>query len=229
MDRNEINSVFLDSKGTPIYSEYMGPEYPGWDADRNTGCWDWIGNRIDCSPLTAGTPFENGVPWEITDGDIQLADALLLAAGYPLVDGKRQGLFALAMQSYVAEAGEISLDVAEYIASQWAQLGIEVERFVEDYGGVRNACAEGDNTCRCLRTATYTQTFSHSIGHYRQPIRRLRDLNGAWDLNPKPAPVGCLIFSANPTRRLVKRCIWTGLTTRCIGFSTLAFFRSQRD
>ena len=48
MDRNEINNVFLDGKGTPIYSEYMGPEYPGWDPNRTTGCWDWLGNRIDC-------------------------------------------------------------------------------------------------------------------------------------------------------------------------------------
>ena len=54
IDRNEINEVFVDGRGTPIYSEYMGPDYPGWDADRATGCWDWIGNRIDCSPLLKG-------------------------------------------------------------------------------------------------------------------------------------------------------------------------------
>ena len=35
MDRNEINNVFLDGKGTPTYSEYMGPEYPGWDPDHH--------------------------------------------------------------------------------------------------------------------------------------------------------------------------------------------------
>jgi ABC-type transport system substrate-binding protein len=136
MDRNEINSVFLDGKGTPIYSEYMGPEYPGWDADRNTGCWDWIGNRIECSPLAAGTPFENGVPWETPNGDLLLADALLQAAGYPLVGGKRQGIENLTLQAYVAEAGEVGLEIADYITSQWEQLGIEIEQLIEDYGGV---------------------------------------------------------------------------------------------
>ena len=136
MDRNEINNVFLDGKGTPIYSEYMGPEYPGWDADRNTGCWDWIGNRIDCSPLAAGTPFENGVPWEAPNGDLELADALLQAAGYPLVGGKRQGIENLTLQAYVAEAGEVGLEIADYITSQWEQLGIEIEQLIEDYGGV---------------------------------------------------------------------------------------------
>ena len=136
IDRNEINSVYLDGRGTPIYSEYMGPEYPGWDADRNTGCWDWIGNRIDCPAATAGTPFENGVPWEVDNGNLQLADALLQAAGYPLMGGKRQGIENLTLQAYVAEAGEVGLEIADYITSQWEQLGIEIEQLIEDYGGV---------------------------------------------------------------------------------------------
>lgn len=136
MDRNEINSVFLDGKGTPIYSEYMGPEYPGWDADRNTGCWDWIGNRIDCPAEDAGTPFENGVPWAVDDGNLALADALLQEAGYPLVNGRRQGIENLTLQAYVAEAGEVGLEIADYITSQWEQLGIEIEQLIEDYGGV---------------------------------------------------------------------------------------------
>ncbi len=136
IDRNEINNVFLDGKGTPIYSEYMGPEYPGWDPDRTTGCWDWLGNQIDCSPLAAGTIFENGNPWTLPNGDLAMADALLAAAGYPLVDGKRQGIESMTLQAYVAEIGEVSLEVADYITSQWEQLGIEINQLIEDYGGV---------------------------------------------------------------------------------------------
>lgn len=136
MDRNEINDVFLDGKGTPIYSEYMGPEYPGWDATRNTGCWDWLGNRIDCPAAAAGTIFENGVPWEVPNGDLALADALLTAAGYPLVGGVRQGIENLTLQAYVAEAGEVGLEIADYITSQWEGLGIQIEQLIEDYGGV---------------------------------------------------------------------------------------------
>ena len=136
MDRNEINNVFLDGKGTPIYSEYMGPEYPGWDPDRTTGCWDWLGNRIDCPAEAAGTPFENGVPWEVPNGDLAMADLMLSVAGYPLVDGKRQGIENLTLQAYVAEAGEVGLEIADYIMAQWEQLGIETQRIVEDDAGV---------------------------------------------------------------------------------------------
>ncbi len=136
MDRNEINNVFLDGKGTPIYSEYMGPEYPGWDDSRNTGCWDWLGNKVSCPESVAGTVLENGVPWELPNGDLQLADHLLATAGYPLVGGKRQGIENLTLQAYVAEAGEVGLEIADYITSQWEQLGIEIEQLIEDYGGV---------------------------------------------------------------------------------------------
>ena len=137
MDRNQINSDFLNNAGTPIYSEYMGPEYPGWDASRQTGCWDWIGNRVNC-PLDpiGGATFAEGVPWEVPNGDLALADELLAAAGYPLVGGVRQGIEDLTLQAYVAEAGEVGLEIADYITSQWEQLGIEISQLIEDYGGV---------------------------------------------------------------------------------------------
>ena len=137
MDRNQINSDFLNNAGTPIYSEYMGPEYPGWDADRDTRCWDWVGNVISCpaNPV-GGEAFANGVPWEVPNGDLQLADQLLEAAGYPLVNGVRQGIEDLTLQAYVAEAGEVGLEVADYITSQWEQLGIQISQLIEDYGGV---------------------------------------------------------------------------------------------
>ena len=130
IDRSAINDVLLNGIGTPIYSEYMGPEYPGWDAARTTGCWDWVGNTITCS----GTVED--VPWKIVDADLDVAGALLTTAGYPLVDGKRQGFERLTLQAYSAEAGPIGLEVADTVMSDWARLGIEIDGLVEDYGGV---------------------------------------------------------------------------------------------
>ena len=130
IDRGSINDVLLNGIGTPIYSEYMGPEYPGWDAARTTGCWDWVGNTITCS----GTVED--VPWKIVDADLDVAGALLTTAGYPLVDGKRQGFEKLTLQAYSAEAGPVGLEVADTVMSDWARLGIEIDGLVEDYGGV---------------------------------------------------------------------------------------------
>jgi len=130
IDRGSINDVLLNGIGTPIYSEYMGPEYPGWDAARTTGCWDWVGNTITCS----GTAED--VPWKIADGDLDVAGALLTTAGYPLVDGNRQGFEKLTLQAYSAEAGPVGLEVADTVMSDWARLGIEIDGLVEDYGGV---------------------------------------------------------------------------------------------
>ena len=76
------------------------------------------------------------MPWEIPNGNLVMADLMLSVAGYPLVDGKRQGIENLTLQAYVAEIGEVSLEVADYITSQWEQLGIEIEQLIEDYGGV---------------------------------------------------------------------------------------------
>ena len=130
IDRGAILSSLLNDLGTPIYSEYMGPEYPGWDAARETGCFDWVGGDISCS----GT--QESVPWVIADGDLDVAGDLLTAAGYPLVDGVRQGFGELVLQAYAAEAGPVGLEVADTIMSDWTRLGIEISGLVEDYGGV---------------------------------------------------------------------------------------------
>ncbi|MCI0874360.1 MAG: hypothetical protein J4N79_08825, partial [Chloroflexi bacterium] len=130
IDRGEINKVLLNGIGTAIYSEYMGPEYPGWDPTRMTGCFDPLGNKITCS----GTMVS--VPWKLTDGDLVEADRLLTLAGYPLVDNVRQGFGELVLQAYAAEAGPVGLEVADTIMSDWARLGIPISGLVEDYGGV---------------------------------------------------------------------------------------------
>jgi ABC-type transport system substrate-binding protein len=130
IDRNAINDVLLNGIGTPIYSEYMGPEYPGWDPNRTTGCWDWLGGDVACS----GTMED--VNWELDDADLAAAGALLDAAGYPLVGGERQGFPVLTLQAYAAEAGPVGFEVANSVNSDWARLGIEITQLIEDYGGV---------------------------------------------------------------------------------------------
>jgi ABC-type transport system substrate-binding protein len=150
IDRNAINKNILNDLGLPIYSEYMGPEYPGWDASRQSGCWDVgdIGKGAAASaPPTkrACTGSEaslgsDGVPWELPNGggDLTLAGELLDMAGYPAgSNGKRSGFGnELVLQSYVAETGEVSLEVADTVMSTWTQLGLEISGLEEDYGGV---------------------------------------------------------------------------------------------
>ncbi len=121
-----ITGLLGDSDATPIYSEYMGPQYPGWDASRSTACWHWAtGETVSCE----GTA--QPVPWEIPY-DLDKARELLSEAGYSnLAD-----FGTIHLQAYVAEAGEVVLDVANQIISNWQELGLTVESLNEDYGGV---------------------------------------------------------------------------------------------
>ena len=131
IDRGAINDVLLDGIGTPIYSEYMGPEYPGWDAAKTTDCYDWLGNVVTCE----GTM--ESLNWKLPDADLDAAGALLDAAGFPKNDaGDRDTFYKLTLQAYPAEAGPVGLEVADTIMSDWARLGIEIDGLVEDYGGV---------------------------------------------------------------------------------------------
>ena len=150
IDRNAINKNLLNDLGLPIYSEYMGPEYPGWDATRMTGCWDvgdiGTGKGVTAPPTThtcEGTETvlgANGIPWELPNGggDLAMANDLLDKAGYPAgADGQRAGFGGdLVLQSYVAETGEVSLEVADTVMSSWKQLGLSISGLEEDYGGV---------------------------------------------------------------------------------------------
>ena len=127
LDRAAINDVLLNGIGTPIYSEYMGPEYPGWDPDRDTGIWDATGNK---------TSETGGVIHKLPDGDIVAAGALLDQAGYPADASGSRPIDGLVLQAYAAEAGPVGLEVADTVMSDWARLGIEISGLVEDYGGV---------------------------------------------------------------------------------------------
>ena len=124
IDRDSINEVVLGGLGTPIYSEYMGPLYPGWEPDRVAPPMDWATGDVIDNPMST----EAGVPWTL-QFDPDGAKALLAAAGYP--DG-----FDVTLQSYVAETGEVTLEIADIITSQWSQIGLNVVEKREDYGSV---------------------------------------------------------------------------------------------
>ena len=85
IDRELINEFILGGLGTPIYSEYMGPLYPGWEPDRIAPPMHWQTGE----PIANPGPTEVGVPWALYPGDEDHeaaqaeARALLEAAGYP--------------------------------------------------------------------------------------------------------------------------------------------------
>jgi hypothetical protein len=128
IDRDGINEILLNGIGTPIYSEYMGPEYPGWDPNRSTGCFDVDGEEITC------TGTMQSVPWQLDDANLTEAGRLLDLAGFPLVNGVRFG--GITLQAYAAEAGPVGLEVADAIMSDWGRIGVQTVGLVEDYGGV---------------------------------------------------------------------------------------------
>ncbi len=129
IDRDYIVDEILNGDGTPIYSEYMGPEYPGWNPDRQTNCFDVDGNSVACS----GTV--QSVKWGLDDGDLVAANELLEAAGYPFAS-RDADFGTLVLQAYAAETGPISFPVADDIMARWSALNINVEQLIEDYGGV---------------------------------------------------------------------------------------------
>jgi ABC-type transport system substrate-binding protein len=128
IDRDGINEILLNGIGTPIYSEYMGPEYPGWDPNRSAGCFDVDGEEITC------TGTMQSVPWQLDDANLTEAGRLLDLAGFPLVNGVRFG--GITLQAYAAEAGPVGLEVADAIMSDWGRIGVQTVGLVEDYGGV---------------------------------------------------------------------------------------------
>ncbi|MCH7738551.1 MAG: hypothetical protein IIC93_00215 [Chloroflexi bacterium] len=130
IDRNQINDVLLGGLGVLLYSEYMGPEYPGWDPTRDSGVWTADGDRIPAS----GT--QQSIPYVLADGDLVEASRLLTAAGFPESTRKADFGDSLTLQKYAAEAGEVGLEIGDTINSTWERLGINVSQLVEDYGGV---------------------------------------------------------------------------------------------
>jgi ABC-type transport system substrate-binding protein len=124
IDREGINDFLLGGLGTPIYSEYMGPEYPGWDPNR-------VAHPVDAftgEPIAADGTNHFDFPWQL-EFDPDMAMELLERAGYG--DG-----FDINLQAYVAETGEVTLEAADNITSQWSAIGVNVTQNREDYGSV---------------------------------------------------------------------------------------------
>jgi ABC-type transport system substrate-binding protein len=131
LDRSSFVEDLFNGYGTPLYNEYMGPHYYGWDAGRESGVWTFDGVRIQA------TDSQQAVPWALSDSNLDEADRLLTLAGYPLVNGKRESFGTdLLLVSYVAEFGQDSLLLGPPILETWSKLGIEAGFFEEDYSGV---------------------------------------------------------------------------------------------
>lgn len=123
IDRESINRNVLQDLGELLYSEYMGPQYPGWDPERTTGAWDSDGNRIEPS----GTI--QSVPWKI-DHSLDEANRLLDLAGYPRDGSGVRSSFGKITFDGGGGSGELganNIPISDAIASDWSKLGIEVE------------------------------------------------------------------------------------------------------
>lgn len=124
IDRQSIVDVLLGGLGTPIYSEYMGPLYPGWDPNRQAKPVTYDAGE----PIANPGPTQQPVPWEL-EYDPDMAKQLLATAGFP--NG-----FEMTLNAYVCEIGEACLEVADIVTSAWSQLGLKITQSREDYGGV---------------------------------------------------------------------------------------------
>ena len=117
----------VDGYGAPLYSEYMGPRYPGWDPSRQSGVWSFDGRRLEPSDS------RQSVPWQLDDGNFQEAGRLLDLAGFPIVDGVRQ-IIGLELIIFTGDVGEVNFRVGDAIRRWWAEIGVEVaeQEFVRD-------------------------------------------------------------------------------------------------
>ena len=128
LDRERVVAEIQSGLGAPLYSEYIGPLYPGWDAERTVSKADMdaILERRACrecptyavaAPTTDGRRWAWRVPFDRAD-----AERLLDAAGYPRgEDGVR---FDIKIVKDVCETGETCLDHASAIADAWDAIGV---------------------------------------------------------------------------------------------------------
>jgi ABC-type transport system substrate-binding protein len=141
IDRDAIITKLQGGLGTPIYIEYMGPLYPGWDPNRTVtaaqvkailekhGC-----TTDECKTygVQAALP-DYKWPWKIPY-DPKVAGDLLDKAGYPKkADGIR---FSIKFNKYVCETGQVCLEQADAVAAGWEAIGVKTDLLTEDYGAV---------------------------------------------------------------------------------------------
>jgi len=138
IDRDAINRSLHNNRGTPIYTEYMGVAYPGWDEKRVTtkAQLDKAHEAFckDCPTYNIASPLQDEKwPWKIPF-DPKKAEQLLDLAGYPKkADGTR---FAITLNIYPCEVGEVCLAWADAVSALWTNIGIKTSLLREDYGTV---------------------------------------------------------------------------------------------
>lgn len=140
IDRQGLAEKVFGGMALPLYTEYIGPEYPHWKGNENRTITyaglqaiykeHGLDSTVDAlvKPLDAAKVW----PWK-TPYDPKAAADLLDKAGYPLKSGVR---FALSMNAYKCEIGAACLIVADTVNSMWQELGIKAEITKEDYGAV---------------------------------------------------------------------------------------------
>jgi ABC-type transport system substrate-binding protein len=141
IDRDAIVKNLQGGLGTPIYIEYMGPMYPGWDPARTVTAAQVkaILEKYQCTDAACKT---YGVaakepdykwPWKVPF-NVAEAGRLLDLAGYPKKsDGYR---FSIKLNKYACETGQVCLDQADAVAAGWEAIGIKTDLLTEDYNAV---------------------------------------------------------------------------------------------
>ena len=127
LNRDRIVAEVQSGLGAPLYSEYIGPLYPGWDPERtitksavdailrNHGC-------EGCPTYAVASPTDErewrwSVPYDPAD-----AERLLDMAGYPRgEDGVR---FKIKIVKDLCESGDDCADQAGAVADAWDAVGV---------------------------------------------------------------------------------------------------------
>ena len=143
IDRDYVVEEVQAGLGAPLYTEYIGPLYPGWDPGRKVvksdvdailekhGC-------AECPTYDVGSPApDREWPWRIPL-DRVTSEELLDMAGYPRGDDGTR--FNIKIVKNPCETGDLCLDQANAVADAW-----------EEIGDRRNA-AEGANVSHSERS-----------------------------------------------------------------------------
>lgn len=142
IDRQGIVDGILNGYGAGMPTEYMGPNFGGWDPNRkitNTQS-DAImekygfGDNEMYPSYNVASPMANFPwPWDIPYQP-SFAEEILDIAGYPRgPDGTR---FEISTNIYRAEIGDVSFDIGDLTAGLWEAIGVKTTILNEDYGSV---------------------------------------------------------------------------------------------
>ena len=142
IDRQGIVDGILNGYGAGMPTEYMGPNFGGWDPNRKiTNAQSdavmekyGFGDNEMYPSYGVATPMANFPwPWDIPYQP-SFAEEILDIAGYPRgSDGTR---FEISTNIYRAEIGDVSFDIGDLTAGLWEAIGVKTTILNEDYGSV---------------------------------------------------------------------------------------------